>query len=498
MQRRAFVQFLSAALSVGATLPGLSFAEQSDPLKAAAKRFAAARKQHNVLAGWESAPLQGMPRTRAELKGRWPKELSGRLYRNGPGNFERGGQRYLHWFDGDGLVQCWDFRDASVHHHAQFVQTPKFARESKSNRFEVMAAGTTVPNARAISGPDDANTANISVLHLAGKTYALWEAGSAFELDRDSLETKQIKTWQEDLEGVAFSAHPVYERDGSVWNVGALGEQIVIYHVSAQGELLKSQLVNLPRGGYMHSFTASETQLIFVFAPLVRVREAGSFFEGLGWRPELGSMLVMVPKSDLTRHTVLEFEAGAAYHYADAWDNKDGGVSLRACWNPYKNSSAAFISPLQHYMQGTMKAAQVMAPALTTLHVDIKAKTVRVDISDLANVEFPIQTKLMRQSELLMLQGYKDSSGLLKKLIRVDGNSKLIGAYAGQAHIALEEHLFVAQNGKRFALGTALDTRNARTGLYAFDVDRLDEGPLAEAWLPFATPLGFHGSYLPA
>jgi all-trans-8'-apo-beta-carotenal 15,15'-oxygenase len=498
MQRRAFVQFLSAALSVGAVLPGLSFAEQADPLKASAQRFAAARKKHALLAGWESAPLQGMPLTHAELKGRWPKELRGRLYRNGPGNFERGGQRYLHWFDGDGLIQSWDFRDGSVQHQAQFVQTPKFKRESKSDRFEVMAAGTTIPNARAVSGPDDANTANISVLHLAGKSYALWEAGSAFEFDRDSLQTKGIKTWSEDLEGVAFSAHPVYERDGSVWNVGALGKQMVIYHVSAAGELLKSQLVDLPRGGYMHSFTASESKLIFVFAPMVRVRDAGSFFEGLGWRPELGSQMVVVSKQDLTQHSIIEFEAGAAYHYADAWDRKDGGVSLRACWNAYTDSGAAFISPLQHYMQGTLKAAASMDPALTTLHVDLTAKKVTVEDSDLLHVEFPIQTKLMRQSDLLMLQGHHDGSGLMKKLVLVDGRNKTLGSYGGHAHIALEEHLFVAQNGKRFALGTALDTRKARTGLYAFDLDRLEDGPLAEAWLPYAAPLGFHGSYLPA
>jgi all-trans-8'-apo-beta-carotenal 15,15'-oxygenase len=498
MQRREFMQFLSAAVAVGASVPGLSFAEQTDPLRACAERFAAARKKHAVLAGWQSAPLTGLARTRAEIKGRWPKELRGRLYRNGPGNFERGGQRYLHWFDGDGLLQCWDFRDGSVQHSAQFVQTPKFKRESKSERFEVMAAGTTIPNARAISGPDDANTANISVLHLAGKSYALWEAGSAFAFDRDSLATTEIKSWRDDLEGVAFSAHPVYERDGSVWNVGALGSQMVIYHLSATGELLQAQLVSLPRSGYMHSFTASESKLVFVFAPMLPEREAGSFFEQLAWRPELGSLMVIVPKSDLSKPTFIEFEAGAAYHYADAWDRKDGGLCVRACWDSYSSSAAGFISPMQHYMQGTMQRSADMNPALTTLHVDIQKQSVRVAASGLDNVEFPIQTKLMRQSDLLLLQGYKDGSGLLKKLLLVDGNGKTRHAYDGQAHIALEEHVFVPQNGKRFAVGTVLDTRKARTGIYAFDLERLGDGPVAQAWLPYATPLGFHGSYLPA
>ena len=35
-------------------------------------------------------------------RGRWPAALAGRFYRNGPALYERGGERYHHWFDGDG------------------------------------------------------------------------------------------------------------------------------------------------------------------------------------------------------------------------------------------------------------------------------------------------------------------------------------------------------------------------------------------------------------
>jgi carotenoid cleavage dioxygenase-like enzyme len=50
-----------------------------------------------------------------QVEGKIPSDLRGVFYRNGPGLFERGGQRYHHWFDGDGLVHAWRFTDHGVH-----------------------------------------------------------------------------------------------------------------------------------------------------------------------------------------------------------------------------------------------------------------------------------------------------------------------------------------------------------------------------------------------
>ncbi len=59
----------------------------------------------------------------ATLRGRWPAELRGRFYRNGPALFERGGQRYHHWFDGDGMVQQFSIGDGAVRHRGRLVRT---------------------------------------------------------------------------------------------------------------------------------------------------------------------------------------------------------------------------------------------------------------------------------------------------------------------------------------------------------------------------------------
>jgi carotenoid cleavage dioxygenase len=47
-------------------------------------------------------------------------------------------------------------------------------------------------------------------------------------------------------------------------------------------------------------------------------------------------------------------------------------------------------------------------------------------------------------------------------------------------------------------LGPAFDLARQQTVLNVFDAARISAGPLAQARLPYAAPLGFHGNFLKA
>lgn len=53
-----------------------------------------------------------------------------------------------------------------------------------------------------------------------------------------------------------------------------------------------------------------------------------------------------------------------------------------------------------------------------------------------------------------------------------------------------------APGGKGWIVGTALDLRNKRTTLSAFDADRWGTDPVAQAALPYALPLGLRGVFV--
>ena len=72
-----------------------------------------------------------------DIVGKIPEALSGTIFRNGPGNFERGSKRYKHVLDGDGLLCRFslDGKTNRARFAAKFVQTPWLDEELEANTF---------------------------------------------------------------------------------------------------------------------------------------------------------------------------------------------------------------------------------------------------------------------------------------------------------------------------------------------------------------------------
>ena len=67
----------------------------------------------------------------------------------------------------------------------------------------------------------------------------------------------------------------------------------------------------------------------------------------------------------------------------------------------------------------------------------------------------------------------------------------------------VEEHVLVPKPGKTgerdaWVLGTHIDATRQVTLLNVFDAARLEDGPVAQAELPYALPPGFHGNFTAA
>ena len=120
-------QFLAGAGFAGAALALPAWARES--ADAYYQGFHAALKLHPWLGGYAGVDkdLDGGP---IRFEGKLPKALRGTLHRNGPALLERAGQRYHHWFDGDGMVQAYEFSDRGLTHRGRFVRTRKFQAES--------------------------------------------------------------------------------------------------------------------------------------------------------------------------------------------------------------------------------------------------------------------------------------------------------------------------------------------------------------------------------
>ena len=176
MQRRKLLH--SAAASALAVLAAAAAPAHARPARA--EDFARAAAQQPLL-----QPFKGVTDTSddvdgtALLRGRWPVALRGRFYRNGPVLFERAGERYHHWFDGDGMVQQFTIAAGRISHRGRLVRTAKLKAEQQAGRFLIAALGTAIEGGPPSGGPDAQNVANTNAIEHGGRVLALWEGGAA-------------------------------------------------------------------------------------------------------------------------------------------------------------------------------------------------------------------------------------------------------------------------------------------------------------------------------
>ncbi|MDR7334079.1 carotenoid oxygenase family protein [Roseateles asaccharophilus] len=447
---------------------------------------------------------EGLDAADTVIEGRLPAGLRGRYFRNGPGLMQRAGQRYRHWFDGDGLVQSWTLADGRASHRARFVQTEKFRAEQQAGRFLLPAFGTAIRAERPVRGPDSVNVANTSVLPMGGRLYALWEGGSAHELDPVTLETRGLKVWSEDLRGMPFSAHPKVEPDGTVWNFGSANGRLVVYQLNAAGAVVRHALLDVRAPAMLHDFAVSQRFLVFLLAPITMdmaaVRNGTAMLDAMHWTGEQPTRVLVVDKADFSRTRVLEMPACNVFHFGNAWDD---GRKLRV---DYVQSVALpeLNLALNQVMRGERSNRDGSTPRV--LEIDLQAGRLSVAARD-ESVEFPVVdprfvARRHRHVWYPMATDIGDRWGF-NGLMRLDIETGARERFSFGAGTVVEEHVLVpkpgsSREGEGWLVGMGYDIARRRSFLSVFDALRLANGPLARAWLPYAVPYGFHGKFHPA
>lgn len=512
MNRRQFLihsGVVSAGLAGASALPAWARAEED----AYFSGFRAGLKQHRWLAAFAgvAADLDAGPIT---FEGKLPKELRGVLHRNGPALFERAGQRYHHWFDGDGMVQAYAFTDQGLKHRGRFVRTRKFKSEEAAGRFLHPGFGTTAKVKVPITGPDAVNPANTNVLVHAGRLLALCEAGSAHEMNLETMETVGTVTWRDDLKGMPFSAHPKLEPDGTLWNFGAFNNHIALYQIGADGKLVKAEVIKAPDVAMCHDFVVSQRHLIFVLPPMrmniEKLRAGSSFVDAIDILKDAPMRVLTVEKGDFSRRQMYELPPGFVFHFGNAWEDKDG--LIRFDYVRSDPGADVMTATMRALMRGDVAGMGDSGNSLSTqVVIDPARGTIRQE-SFKEDVEFPrVDPRFVarRNRQLFHTAGISnggndsDSKFGLNAVLRYDLDSGKSDRYVFPREYSLEEHIPIprpgsTREGDGWLVGCAFNARTGKTEVNVFDAQRLAEGPLATAKLPYAIPLGFHGHFTAA
>jgi all-trans-8'-apo-beta-carotenal 15,15'-oxygenase len=436
------------------------------------------------------------PRPMSLVHGKAPTGLAGTLYRNGGAKFHRPKSSATHWFDGDGLIRAFRIKDGQATLSARFVDTPKRRNDVAANGVISSGFGTAAgPNAR-ITSPDDVNAANISVIRRGEQLWALWEAGSPTAIDPVTLDTVGMVTLRDDLAHMPFLAHPRFEPDGRIWNLGQSGDRGIIWQIGPKGELQGATPIALPRASYIHDFTMSERHILIVLQPWVYTGRSTVPLEALHWQPSLGTQILILDKANLSSRRIVELPPFFAFHMTEAYEAPSGDIRFGIC------ASADPGFPIRTAVDAmSRKFTPASDPKLSLITIPSKGSA-RIE-STTITAEFP-QTDhrfgLSPRRFTCHATIQAQNRPLFQGVGVYDWAKSHRAVFDFGADHVVEEMVFTPRPDSidefdGWMIGTSLNLRAGRTELHIFEARHIADGPIATWAADIAVPVGLHGIF---
>lgn len=504
MLRREFIKKMGAACAAGAIVPNaLASSTHTKPKYSVKQLFNQALSNNQNLIGFQNVK-QNYGVSNLLVEGDIPQQIKGTFLRNGPAKHERGEQRYSHLFEGDGMLQKFSIADGKIQHIGRFIETPKFTTEQKAGKFLFSGPDTHLPDSLPVLGPDSINTANTSVIAVNDELWALWEAGSATAIDPETLSYKRQVNLGENnhygdtLKGLPFSAHPKVEANGDIWNFGLnMSGHVVVYHLGSKGQLKKLKLLPTQyKGGILHDFLITQDYVLLILPSLVMQKGKQGFFGSINMDSDLPMRVLVLDKNTLNLQKQYELPSGFAFHFGNAYQDKEKNIHFdMSVYN-----DIGVMHEFSHLMRGnTQIEASHAHTALVTLYSNGKTNITHMS----GTSEFPSIAKQQvgLNNRWLFHVSSKQKRVWSDSVVAIDFKNERRYEFNYGSDFLVEEHIPILINqteSKGYLIGTALHVPSKRSCLNLFDINKLEQGPMARAWLNTHLPLGFHGHFIEA
>jgi carotenoid cleavage dioxygenase-like enzyme len=406
------------------------------------------------------------------VQGTIPAELSGSYVRNG---FNPPGAVPFHWFFGAGMVHGFDLRDGRVSYRNRYVRTPYLEHD-----LDLMSA----------MGDLRASPANTNIVRHAGRLLALEEAHLPWELDT-ALETVDSVDFDGRLT-TPMTAHPkICPITGEMLFFGYqfLSEPYLTYHrVDAAGQLVQSEVIDIPRPVMMHDFTVTEHYAIFFDLPIVFALEHGGF----KFDRDAGARIGVMPRTGTNAEvTWYEVEPCTVFHALNSYERGDE-IVVQVC-------------RADSIMAGGMDDLGDQA-TLWEWTIDTTRGTVAEVQLDDRNGDFPRIDD--RRVGLPARYGYV--AGLVpgpspmfsSEIFRYDLEAGTSAVHSFGEGARVFEPVFApagpdAAEDEGWILVLSHDDPSATTTLNVLDAQDFTAPPVARVALPQRVPFGAHGNWMP-
>ena len=441
---------------------------------------------HPFLSGVHKPMDEEKTLTRLEVKGAIPPGLDGRYLRIGPNPVDPDPAGY-HWFTGDGMVHGVALKDGeALWYRNRWIRSRK-----------VSSALGEAPAPGPRNGPSD--TVNTNVISIAGRTFALVEAGSFPVELNDTLEDQAHNPFDGTLQG-SFSAHP--HRDPLTGEHHAIAytgaEMDSVRHVvlSDEGKVIRDEPITVSHGPSIHDCAFTARYAVILDLPVTFSMKAliGGHRFPYAWNPEHRARVGLMPRAGTDADVIwCEVDPAYVFHAANAFDTPDGRVILDV---------VAYDSMFAQSLQGPDAAGR-----FERWTVDPVAKTVERRVVDASPQEFPRPDERRlgqpyRYAYTMALPRWGEPGDGSTRLYKHDLETgvRLTHDFGERRHPG--EFVFTpaapdsAEDGG-WLIGLVIDMNTETTDLVILDAQDFEGEPVASIRIPHRVPPGFHGNWLP-
>ncbi|UIJ47118.1 carotenoid oxygenase family protein [Sphingomonas cannabina] len=449
------------------------------------KRLPEADKPHPFLTGIHAPMSEEKTIRELPVTGTIPAALDGRYLRIGPNPVDPDPKGY-HWFVGDGMV------------HGIRVEGGKALwyknRWIRSHRVGEKRGVDPAP------GPRHGNfdTVNTNVVGIAGRTYALVEAGSYPVELADDLEEQTYNPFDDTLVG-SFSAHPHRDPATGEWHAIAYEatrpDEVRHVVLDAEGQVIRELPIAVKHGPSIHDCAITEHYVLVLDLPVTFSMKAliGGHGFPYRWNPEHQARIGLLPRAGTAEDIVwIDLDPLYIFHVANAYED-DGKVVLDAV-------------TYATMFDDDPKGPNAVPLGLERLTLDPVTRSATRRMIDPTPQEFPRpdERRFGRRYRYAYTLGVPQSSeGFI-------GDTRLykhdLDAGTRQTHDFGEgrypgEFVFVpasaeAAEDEGWLIGLVVDLPNETTDLVILDAQDFEKEPQASIRVPHRVPPGFHGNWV--
>jgi len=443
---------------------------------------------HPYLTGIHRPMEEEMTLEELRVEGEIPAALSGRYLRNGPNPALPPDPASYHWFTGAGMVHGIRIEGGAARWYRN-----RWVRGAEA----CAKLGEDVPPGPRTEGSDAPNT---NVVGLAGRTFAIVEAGGKPVELSETLDTIAHNPFDATLAG-SYTAHPHHDPfTNETHAITYQGDQLnTVWHVvlDADAHVIREEAIAVADGPSIHDCAITENHVLVFDLPVtfsMKSLLAGYRFP-YAWNPAHPARVGLLPRTGAGSEVIwVPVEPCYVFHPANAFETGDGTVivDVAAHETMFAESKRGPDSPRSRMERWTIDPVQGV--------------TTRTVIHD-HNQEFPRydERRTTRPYRYIYSVALPDGPGELEiadtRLFRHDLDRGVTDTRDFGPGRHPGEFVFVPRSAEGaeddgWLIGLVVDMNDETTDLVILNADDFTGPPQAIVHLPHRVPPGFHGNWV--